>query len=119
MTGRLRAAGHLTLTLTPTLALALALALALTLTRRKEGEKYGLVGRHGASSSDEEAHTLLYELIALWRACLQQRGSGHASPRSARAGERAGERAPGGGPGHQRSGSNMSTSSVRLLPHDL
>ena len=80
------------------------------------------MGRHGASSSDEEAHTLLYELIALWRACLQQRGSGHASPRS----ERAGERAPGGGlggalgggPGHQRSGSNMSTSSVRLPPHD-
>jgi len=84
------------------------------------------VGRHGASSSDEEAHTLLYELIALWRACLQQRGSGHASPRSERAGERAGERAPGGalggglggGPGHQRSGSNMSTSSVSMLPHD-
>lgn len=86
--------------------------------RRKEGEKYGLVGRHGASSSDEEAHTLLYELIALWRACLQQRGSGHASPRSARAGERAGERAPGGGPGHQRSGSNMSTSSVSMLLND-
>ena len=68
------------------------------------------MGRHGASSSDEEAHTLLYELIALWRACLQQRGSGHASPR--------GERAPGGGPGHQRSGSNMSTSSVSMLLND-
>ena len=67
------------------------------------------MGGHGASSSDEEAHTLLYELIALWRACLQQRGSGHASPRSERA---------GGGPGHQRSGSNMSTSSVRMPPHD-
>jgi len=79
------------------------------------------VGRHGASSSDEEAHTLLYELIALWRACLQQRGSGHASPRAERAGERAGGGpggALGGGPGHQRSGSNMSTSSVSTLPRD-
>ena len=76
------------------------------------------MGRHGASSSDEEAHTLLYELIALWRACLQQRGSGHASPRAERGGERGGERAPAGGPGHQRSGSNMSTSSVSLPLND-
>ena len=65
-------------------------------------DRYGLVGKHAASSSDDETHTLLYGLIAQWRACLQRRGSGHASP--------AGER-----PGHQRSGSNMSSSSCSTL----
>lgn len=69
-------------------------------------DRYGLVGKHAASSPDDETHTLLYGLIAQWRACLQQRGSGHASPR--------GER----GPGHQRSGSNMSSSSASMLLSD-
>ena len=69
-------------------------------------DRYGLVGKHAASSSDDETHTLLYGLIAQWRACLQQRGSGNASPK--------GER----GPGHQRSGSNMSSSSASMLLND-
>ena len=70
-------------------------------------DRYGLVGRHGASSSDEETHTLLYGLIAQWRACLQQRGSGQSSPKSGR------------GPGHQRSGSWVLNEAAQAAPGDV
>ena len=71
------------------------------------------MGKHAVSSSAEETHTLLYGLIAQWRACLQLHGpqsdSSHASP--------AADRLPSypERPGHQRNGSNMSSSSSSML----